>query len=195
MSNIVNNLAEETTNQEVLSTPNYNGCNCDCLADYIVQTHHGYVNQAIPQILPLAQKVAEEHGSKHTELVIIQGLFRQISNEMLLHMKKEELVLFPYIKELTLAESDGKTVDRPVFGSIKSPISVMETEHETVGILMRRLTKLSNGYTPPDDACDTFRILYEKLKEFDADLLLHVHLENNILHPKAIALEQALLVG
>lgn len=195
MSNTINNLAEETTNQEVLSTHNYNGWDCDCLTDHIVQTHHEYVIKAIPQILPLAQTVVEVHGAKHTELVIIQSLFQQLSNEMLLHLKKEELVLFPQIKKLSRAEPDENGAGKSGFGSVKSPISVMETEHETAGIMVTRLSKLSNGYTPPDDACQTFRLFFDKLKEFEADLHLHVHLEDNILFPKAIALEQALFVG
>jgi len=195
MSNIINHLAEEITHQEVLPTPNYSGWNCDYLTDYIVQKHHEYVNQAIPQILPLAKKVVEVHGAKHTELVIIQSLFQQLSNEMLLHMKKEELVLFPYIKKLSRIESDGKAIDKSDFGSIKSPVSVMEIEHETAGIMMTRLSKLSNNYTPPADACNTFQSFFCMLKEFEADLHMHVNLENNILHPKAMALEQALLIG
>ena len=194
MSNIINNLAEEITDQGVLSTPNCNDWNCDYLTDYIIQTHHTYVNQAITPVLTLAQKVVEVHGTKHTELVIIQSLFQQISNEMLLHMKKEELVLFPYIKKLMLAESNGTSVDKPSFGSVRIPISVVETEHETAGIIQKRLSQLSNNYTPPEDACNTFRVLYDKLKEFEYDLNRHVHLENDILHPKAIALEHELMV-
>ena len=195
MSNTINNLAEEITNQEVLSTPNYIDWNCDCLTDYIIQTHHHYVIKAIPQILPMAQKVVEVHGAKHAELIIIQSLFQQLSNEMLLHMKKEELVLFPYIKKLAQAEFDGKGIDRPAFESIKTPISVMKTEHETVGIILNRLSQLSKDYTPPEDACHTFRDLFGELKEFQDDLHMHAHLEDNILFPKAIQMEQALLVS
>lgn len=195
MSNIINNSAEEFTNQKVLSTHNYNDWNCDYLTDYIIQTHHQYVNKTIPDILPLAQKVVEVHGKIHTELAIIQSLFQQLSNELLLHMKKEELVLFPYIKKMTQAESDGKGVDRPAFGSIKAPISVMETEHETAGIMLKRLSQLSNDFIPPEDASNTFRLLFGKLKEFQDDLHMHVHLENNILFPKAIEMEQALIVS
>jgi len=194
MSNIINNSAEEFTNQEVLSTNDCNDWNCDYLTDYIIQTHHQYVNKTIPDILPLAQKVVELHIKTHSELAIIQSLFQQLSNELLLHMKKEELVLFPYIKKLTRAESDGIGVDRPAFGSIKAPISVMETEHETAGIILRRLSQLCNDYTPPEDASNTFRVLFGKLKEFEDDLHRHVHLENNILFPKAITLEQELVV-
>jgi len=195
MSNIINNLAGEIANQEMLSTPNFNDWNCGHLIDYIIQTHHEYVIKTIPEILAMAQKVVEAHGTKHAELATIQSLFQQLSNEMLLHMKKEELVLFPYIKKLAQAESDEKGVERPDFGSITTPISVMETEHETAGIMLKRLSKLSNNYTPPNDACNTFRLFFDKLKEFEADLHTHVHLENNILFPKTIALEQSLLVG
>jgi regulator of cell morphogenesis and NO signaling len=195
MSNTINNLVGEIANQKVLATHNYNDWTCNYLTDHIIQTHHTYVNQAITQILPLAQKVVQEHGEKHTELVNIQSLFQQLSNEMLLHMKKEELVLFPYIKKLFRIESDGKAINKSDFGSIKSPISVMETEHETAGIMLTRLSKLSNNYSPPDDACNTFQSFFAKLKEFEVDLHMHVHLENNILHPKAIALEQAVLIG
>ncbi|MBV5348549.1 hemerythrin domain-containing protein [bacterium] len=195
MSNIINNLAGEIANQEMLSTPNFNDWNCGHLTDYIIQTHHEYVIKTIPEILAMAQKVVEAHGTKHAELATIQSLFQQLSNEMLLHMKKEELVLFPYIKKLAQAESDEKGVERPDFGSITTPISVMETEHETAGIMLKRLSKLSNNYTPPNDACNTFRLFFAKLKEFEADLHTHVHLENNILFPKTIALEQSLLVG
>jgi regulator of cell morphogenesis and NO signaling len=194
MSNTINNLVGEITNREVLATHNYNDWNCDYLIDHIIQTHHQYVNQTIPEILPLVQRVVELHGTKHTELVTIQSLFQQISNEMLLHMKKEELVLFPFIKKLILAESNGTGVDEPSFGSVRIPISVMETEHETAGIIQKRLSQLSNNYTPPEDACNTFRVLYDKLKEFEYDLNRHVHLENDILHPKAIALEHELMV-
>ena len=195
MSSIINNSAEEFPNQEILSTHDCDDWSCDSLTDYIIQTHHQYVIKAIPDILPLAQKVVEAHGKIHTELAIIQSLFQQLSNELLLHMKKEELVLFPYIKKMTQAESDGKGVDRPAFGSVKAPISVMETEHETAGIILKRLSQLSNDFTPPEDACNTFRLLFGKLKEFQDDLRRHVHLENDILFPKAIEMEQALMVS
>jgi len=194
MEDISNKLVEEILKDD-RATDDFDSCNIDFLIDHILNSHHWYVNQAILQILPLVQKVVEVHGTKHTELVIIQSLFQQISNEMLLHMKKEELVLFPYIKKLHQAELDRKEVERPTFGSIKSPISVIETEHDTAGIMLNRLSKLSNNYTPPDDACQTFRLLFDKLKEFDTDLHMHMHLENDILHPKAIELEVALLVG
>ena len=194
MSNIINNLAEEITDREIVSTPNYYDWDCDYLIDYIVQTHHQYAIKAIPQILPLAQKVVEVYGEKYTELVVIQSLFQQLSNELLLHMKKEELVLFPQIKKLSGTESDANNVNRSGFGSIESSISVIETEHETLDIMAKRLSKLSNNYAPPADVCQTFQVFFCKLKEFEADLHMHAYLENDILHPKAIELEKMLLV-
>lgn len=167
----------------------------DFLADYIINTHHQYVSKAIPQILPLAQKVAEVHGANHSEVVLINDLFQQLANELNMHMQKEEVVLFPYIKNLVAAENSGGCTDGSCFGSIASPISVMEQEHETAGIILKQLYHLSNGYTAPEDACNTFRVLYGKLKEFEDDLHRHIHLENNILFPKAIELEQTLLVA
>ncbi len=194
MENLENKTVIEIKN-EGMATVDFDSLNIGLLTDYIINTHHQYVKNAILQILPLTQKAIDVNGSKSSELAIIQSLFRQISNEMLLHMKKEELVLFPYIKKLTQAESDQTKVERPGFGSIKIPTKVMETEHETASIMMQRLSKLSNDYASPEDDSETFSLLFGKLKEFDADLQMHVHLENDILHPKAIALEQALLAS
>jgi regulator of cell morphogenesis and NO signaling len=167
----------------------------DFLSDYIVNTHHKYVSKAIPQILPLAQKVAEVHGEKHPEVVVINELFNGLADELMSHMQKEEMILFPYIKKLVVEESAGKCDDPACFGSIGSPISVLEAEHENAGVILKELYRLSAGYQVPEDACNTFRVLFGKLKEFEDDLHRHIHLENNILFPKAIEMEQALLVS
>lgn len=172
----------------------FDSWNIGFLADYIQNTHHQYVSRAIPQILPLAQKVAEVHGANHSEVIRINELFQDLADELLSHMQKEEQILFPYIKKLVVAESAGKCGDPSCFGSILAPISVMEREHENAGVILKQLFNLSDGYTAPEDACNTFRVLYGKLKEFEDDLHRHIHLENNILFPKAIELEQALLV-
>ena len=193
-SKVINEL-EALQYQTGSGAHDFDSWSIDFLADYIIHTHHQYVSKAIPQILPLAQKVAEVHGSNHSEVVLINDLFQQLANELLMHMQKEEMVLFPYIKKLVVAESSGGCADGSCFGSIASPISVMEQEHETAGIILKQLYRLSDGYTAPEDACNTFRVLYGKLKEFEDDLHRHIHLENNILFPKAIELEQALLVG
>ena len=165
------------------------------LADYIIHTHHQYVSKAIPQILPLAQKVADVHGEHHPEVVVVNELFNDLADELLSHMQKEEQILFPYIKKLVSDESEGNCSDGACFGTVIGPISVMEQEHENAGVILKQLYHLSDGYTAPEDACNTFRVLYGKLKEFEDDLHRHIHLENNILFPKAIEMEQALLVG
>jgi len=108
-------------------------------------------------------------------------------------MKKEENILFPYIKSLLQTEITKEPLNSPSFGSINNPITMMEMEHEAVGDIFKEIARLTNNYTPPEDACNTFRALYAKLDEFEQDLHQHIHLENNILHPKAKQLEQTLM--
>ncbi|MBI2271210.1 MAG: iron-sulfur cluster repair di-iron protein [Bacteroidetes bacterium] len=162
------------------------------LADYIVNTHHKYVLQAMPVIFEYTQKVAKVHGERHPEAIEIANLFLKVVDELNRHMMKEENVLFPYIKILTSTKKDLKNLEPSPFGTIENPVRMMEMEHEQVGDLVESINKLSNGYTPPTDACTTFRLSYAKLKEFEDDLHQHIHLENNILFPKAIALEKNL---
>ena len=186
---------ENLKNQQGSAVHDFDSWNIGFLADYIQNTHHQYVSKAIPQILPLAQKVSDVHGEHHPEVVLINELFQDLAEELLQHMQKEEQILFPYIKKLVVEESAGKCSDPSCFGTVMGPISVMEQEHENAGVILKELFRLSDGYTPPEDACNTFRVLFGKLKEFEDDLHRHIHLENNILFPKAIDMEQALLVG
>jgi len=192
---IVISALENLQNKSGSAVHDFDSWNIGFLADYIQNTHHQYVSKAIPQILPLAQKVADVHGEHHPEVIVINDLFSDLADELLSHMQKEEQILFPYIKKLVVDESAGKCNDPSCFGSIASPISVMEAEHENAGLILKELFKLSDGYTPPEDACNTFRVLYGKLKEFEDDLHRHIHLENNILFPKAIEMEEAMLVN
>jgi len=192
---IVIRALENLKSQSGSAVHNFNNWNIGFLTDYIIHTHHQYVSKAIPQILPLAQKVADVHGEHHPEVVVMNELFNDLTSELLSHMQKEEQILFPYIKKWVVDESAGKCSDPSCFGTVLGPISVMEQEHENAGVILKQLYHLSDGYTPPEDACNTFRVLYGKLKEFEDDLHRHIHLENNILFPKAIEMEQALLVG
>ncbi|MFY9152620.1 MAG: iron-sulfur cluster repair di-iron protein [Prolixibacteraceae bacterium] len=191
---VINSL-EALKNQTGSHAPDFDSWDIGFLADYIQNTHHQYVSKTIPQILPLAQKVADVHGDHHAEVIRINVLFQDLAEELLQHMKKEEQILFPYIKKLVAEESAGKCSDPGCFGSIGSPISVMEAEHENAGVILKEIFRLSDGYQVPEDACNTFRVLYGKLKEFEDDLHRHIHLENNILFPKAIEMEQVLQVG
>lgn len=192
---LVINALENMQNQTGSAVHDFDSWNIGFLADYIQNTHHQYVSKAIPQILPLAQKVADVHGEHHEEVIRINELFQDLAEELLQHMQKEEQILFPYIKKLVANESDGKCTDPGCFGSIGSPISVMEAEHENAGVILKELFRLSNAYQVPEDACNTFRVLFGKLKEFEDDLHRHIHLENNILFPKALEMELAIQVS
>lgn len=190
-SKVIGDL-EALQNEVNSSAHDFDSWNLGFLADYIINTHHQYVRTSIPQILPLAQKVSDVHGDHHPEVIRINQLFQDLADELTTHLKKEEMVLFPYIKELAATQSAGESLDDSCFGSVASPISVMEMEHENAGVILKEMYRLSNGYSVPEDACNTFRVLFGKLKAFEDDLHRHIHLENNILFPKAIELERTL---
>ena len=152
------------------------------LADYIVQNHHAYVRSAVPEIEALLEKVCAAHGEDSIELLNIQQDFSDLAEELLNHMSKEEVALFPALKRFE-AHSDE---DHPLKETLKAPISMMEHEHTIAGDLMKSIRNLSHNYTVPEFACPTYRVTYQKLKEFDDDLMTHVHLENNILFRKGI---------
>lgn len=156
------------------------------LIDFIVQAHHGYVRAQLPKLLAFGEKVARTHGHAWPETREIFTLVESIDRELSMHMAKEEQILFPVMKKIFAA---GHAVQAP-FGTVQNPIGMMEIEHENAGEAMRIIRRLSNDYTPPEGACNTFRVWYALLKEFEEDLHLHVHLENNILFPKALAVER-----
>ncbi len=180
---------DETPNR----TYDYNSWELDFLIDHIVNIHHAYVEESLPIILQYSNKVATVHGHHYTEVIEINNLFTEVANELAGHMKKEELILFPFMKQLIVANREGTPAPQPPFGTVNNPINMMEAEHEHVGEIFKTIAKLTNNYTPPEDACNTFRALYASLDEFEQDLHQHIHLENNILHPKVIALENKLL--
>lgn len=156
---------------------------------YIENVHHSYVRESLPIISQYTNKVAKVHGHHYTEVVKINDLFHEVADELLLHLQKEEQVLFPYIKKLV--DSKGKEAIASNFGTVQNPIMMLENEHENAGNIFKEIAKLTNNYIPPKEACNTFKALYNKLEEFEQDLHKHIHLENNILHPKAINLEKA----
>jgi len=182
-----------TVDKVVDQEHDYNKWDLHFLIDHIINVHHKYVEESIPLLLQYANKVAKVHGHHYVEVVEINSLFHEVAQELSAHMHKEELILFPYIKQLVKAEKEGSTLSRPHFGTVNNPIQMMESEHENAGDIFKSIAKLSNDYTPPDEACNTFRALYAKLEEFEQDLHKHIHLENNILHPKAIALEKKIV--
>ena len=152
------------------------------LADYVVNEHHAYVRESVPVLRAFTQKVARVHGGAHPELVEIAALFDEVAEELEAHMAEEEAVVFPRIKALA---AGGAAPEGP---SLRALLGTMEAEHDRAGALMREIRRLSGDYVPPEDACNTYRASFAKLEEFEDDLHRHVHLENNVLFPKALAL-------
>lgn len=163
----------------------------DLLADYIEKKHHHYVEAKTSEIQPYLDKICKVHGAHHPELFGIQAHFNASAGELAMHMKKEELMLFPFVRKLAKAKQENTKVEAPhFFGTVQNPIQMMMQEHDTEGQRFREIEALSNSYTPPQDACNTYKATFALLKEFEEDLHLHIHLENNILFPKAIELEK-----
>ncbi len=164
------------------------------LADLIAHinaTHHNYTREELARLAPLFDKVCSVHGKNHPELLDARASFSGLSQELTTHMMKEEMVLFPYIVRMEEAVIQHEPVLPPPFGSVQNPVSMMEHEHESAGNALRAMRQASGGYTAPADACVSYQTLYRALAEFEADLHQHIHLENNILFPRAIAMERA----
>lgn len=170
----------------------YNSWKLDFLADHIVNVHHHYVEESSPLLLQYSKRVNHVHGSHYTELTEIEELVTKVVQAMAGHQRKEELILFPFIKKLVKAEAEGTEVPSTHFGSVENPIHMMEEEHEEAGDILKRIAELSDNFTPPQGACNTYKAFYAKLAEFEEDLHQHIHLENNILFPKALKLENTL---
>ncbi|HZW62210.1 MAG TPA: iron-sulfur cluster repair di-iron protein [Flavobacteriaceae bacterium] len=176
-------------NASVNTAIDYKSWPLDLLAEYIEKKHHRYVEQHIPVLRKFLDKLCKVHGERHPELYEINELFTASAGELSAHMKKEELILFPFIKKMVKATLDGKPVEAPHFGKINNPIAMMMQEHDNEGERFRQIAALTDNYTPPADACNTYRVTFAMLDEFEKDLHLHIHLENNILFPKAAKLE------
>ena len=158
------------------------------LIDHILSTHHAYVRSALPAIAQYLAKLVEVHGARHPELVRIAAAFDEMRRDLLQHMMKEEFVLFPYVRELALPASAG-AIPSP-FGTVENPIRMMEREHREAGDELRLIRELTNGFVPPADGCTTYRVCFAELAQFERDLHRHVHLENNVLFPKAVEAER-----
>ena len=175
------------------NSTDYQSWPIDLLADYIEKKHHRYVEEKTQEIKPYLDKICRVHGERHPELFEINEHFNATAGELAMHMKREELVLFPFIRKMAKAKQEGVKLDAPNFGSVQNPIQIMMDEHTTEGERFRKIEALSNSYAPPQDACNTYRVTFALLKEFEQDLHLHIHLENNILFPKGIELEKELI--
>jgi regulator of cell morphogenesis and NO signaling len=168
----------------------FNSWPLDLLVDYIEKTHHRYVEEKTGIILQFLNKLCSVHGANHPELFKINELFAEGAGELSQHMKKEELMLFPFIKRMVNTKESNGVLSQPSFGTVSNPIAMMMQEHENEGDRFREIANLTNNYTAPADGCTTYKVAFAMLQEFEEDLHKHIHLENNILFTKAVILEE-----
>jgi regulator of cell morphogenesis and NO signaling len=161
------------------------------LITHIKTTHHKYTRAESVCLTALLQKVCLVHGKNHPELHGIRETFAWLSQELTTHLMKEEMVLFPYIERMEESVIQSEPVVPGPFGTVQNPVAMMEHEHDSAGAALRSIRKASNNFAPPADACISYQTLYKALADFEADLHQHIHLENNILFPRAIAMEKA----
>jgi len=159
------------------------------LCNYIVKRHHEYVRESIPVLKKNLEKICQVHGEHHPELFEIKKLFSGSAADFIMHMQKEELMLFPFIQRLESAKRQNSPLPKGPFGSVSNPIEMMMVEHQTEGERFQEISRLSKNYQPPEDACTTYEVTFKQLRDFENDLHRHIHLENNILFPKALVLE------
>jgi regulator of cell morphogenesis and NO signaling len=160
------------------------------LVEHIVSTHHAFVRGECPRLLDLLDKVCSAHGANHPELDRVRSTLEQLAEELKAHLLKEEQILFPYIVAAEQASARGLSAPASCFGTVRTPVRMMMFEHDNAGQALRELRRLTNDYALPSDACLSYRTLYQALPAFETDLHRHIHLENNILFPRAIALEE-----
>jgi regulator of cell morphogenesis and NO signaling len=189
----VNTLLDElraVLNSKTDQSIDYKSWPLDLLADYIEKKHHRYVAEKLPVLLQFLNKLCSVHGERHPELFKINEEFIACANALTSHMKDEETIVFPLVKEMVNAKLENGVVKSPEFGTVEGPIATMMQEHDNEGERFRQIAELTNNYNPPADGCNTYQVAFAMLKDFEQDLHLHIHLENNILFPGAVKLEQ-----
>jgi regulator of cell morphogenesis and NO signaling len=179
-------VIQELNQAETISMPGtirFDTWDVPLLTEFIVQHHHSYVQESIPMLRELLDKVNDAHGTDQPHLVTLREVFTELSEELLQHMEKEELVLFPAVQRL-FSDSRIPIEATPIPANLQAPMDVMEDEHEHAGNLVKKMRFLTNNFTAPAGACPTYKVTYKRLQEFDHDLMQHIHLENNILFTK-----------
>jgi regulator of cell morphogenesis and NO signaling len=186
-------LAEiERRSKETTPRPDWVSAPLAELTAHIVSTHHAFLKRELPLLSERMARVAEVYGERDRAMLSeLPGVFLRLCEELNLHMRKEEMMLFPTIDTYEAAASAGRPLPPTPFGSVANPIAMMEMEHESANGALAKLRELTSGYAVPAYACVTYRALIEGLRDLEADLHIHIHLENNILFPRAIALERA----
>jgi regulator of cell morphogenesis and NO signaling len=181
-----------TADANTVEVLDYSAWPMDILARHIVDKHHRYIETQTPELLRLTDKIAKVHGAEHPELLKVRDLFLDISAELAQHMKKEELILFPFIQHLAAVKRGETDLRRPGFGTVGNPVHMMETEHEDAGEILSQIRTLTSDYTLPEGACASYWQTFALLKAYEEDLHLHIHLENNLLFPAALMAEAEL---
>lgn len=181
---------EKLAEQNDPETNYLNSLTLDELSNYIIKRHHKYVLDSIPPIEKNLEKICRAHGEHHPELFEVNGLFMESVGALTMHMQKEELMLFPYIQRLEKAYINKDGLPGSPFGPVSNPIAMMLEEHQQEGDRFDQISKLTGKYKVPEDACTTYESTLGQLRDFEADLHRHIHLENNILFQKAVELEK-----
>ena len=178
------------------NNPEFNEWDIDFLADYILNIHHRFLNKALPEAYEYVKRMLEEHSLHYPELKELETILQRMMKEIPPHMKKEEEVIFPYIKQINHAWRHKDSYASLLIRTLRKPVEeVMQAEHESVSKQLQKIREITNKFTLPSHPSSVYRIAFAKLKELDNDLVQHIHLENNILFPKAIALEKELLLN
>jgi len=191
---VIKELQKITSQFSSNAALDFDGWEIDFLVDYILNVHHRYLQRALPEIKELTIKFLDGHRKKFPELQEIEFIISQFMKEIPPHMNQEEEIFFPYIKQIHHAHKTRESYARLLIRTLRKPLEeVMQKEHERTGLNLHRLRSITKNYAPPVNACLTHKVTFAKLKELDDDLVQHIHLESNILFPKAIALEKELL--
>jgi len=174
------------------NTVDWRSATLNNLIDHIIGVHHAYLKAQLPRIEAMLGKVLSKHSERHGDVLLpLAATFGPLKEELDAHLMKEEMILFPMIRGLEMARETGQAPRPNHCGSLRNPIRVMVMEHDSAGEALARLRALTSGYTPPEDACNTYRAFYFELSELERDLHRHIHLENNILFPRAVEMESA----
>jgi len=188
-------LEESALSDAQTAAPAFQTAPLSALMTYIVDKHHVFTREEIARITALLNKVCSVHGKNHQELFAIQQLFQELAADLLPHMMKEENILFPYIARLEEAHRNNAPAPQPPFGTVRNPVRVMMTEHDTAGDILRKIRETTKDFTLPVDVCISYQTLYQALEGFEQDVHQHIHLENNILFPRAVEIEDAALAS
>lgn len=187
---VVKSLELQTPSLEQTIEPDFQKATLEMLINHIVTKHHEFTRQEMTRINALLEKVCMVHGENHPELFKIQLLFGELAADLETHMEKEERVLFPYVVRMEAAVTQNVPLFPPPFGTVANPVRMMMLEHDRAGELLKGIRTLSSNYVPPSDGCISYQTLYGALDELEKDLHQHIHLENNILFPRAVEMEE-----